>query len=120
MWISTQACECAFSVLQIACARFSVNPATCKRYNVPDAPFLGETLGDRPDNNWAYSLSSLSQRLLAASAPDLNAPSCTPYDPCGFVEACALDAGAFAGAGFDGIGSGAEGVAGGLAGGVAV
>ena len=65
-------------------------------------------MGDSPENSLGYSWSSFAQRLLAASELDLNAPSCTPKDPGGLVEACALDPdGAFDVGGFEAIFGGA-------------
>jgi hypothetical protein len=74
----TQACDFSFKDLQIARACFSVSPATCRRYRVPESVFFGATVGESPARSFGYYLSKCAQRWLAASALDLNAPSWTP------------------------------------------
>ena len=76
--MGTQGWDFSFKYLQISRARFSVSAATCKRYKVPEAVFFGATVGASPARSFGYSLSKCAQRRLAASALDLNAPSCMP------------------------------------------
>ena len=73
-----QPCDLLLRDLQIELACFSVRPIACKRYKVPEELFKGETVGVSPAKILGYSLFKCAQRRWAASAPDLNAPSCTP------------------------------------------
>src|ERR1700722_4954584 len=94
----TQGWDFSSKYLQMSRARSSVSAATCRRYKVPEPVFLGDTVGASPDSSFGYSLSKCAQRRLAASALDLNAPSCMPYDPA-CSEAFALFSGAGGGIG---------------------